>query len=263
MPLDLFELLVGQRRGLQQQFHRQHNLADVVQRCRLLDQMGGLGGQIGQSREHAGESADPSNVLASTFVAHLADLAELVHEGVGGALEVVRPHPDLAFEIPIDLPLANHHVVKAQCVAHPQDHLGMVERLADEVVGPHLQRPQAGVFAGHAGDHDDWNLLMFAEFAAQQFEHFEAVEVGHVEIEHQQREIAVPGNRRQHPTRIGHHLDATHPLAAQQALQHRRVTRRVIADENLRFVQVRVDQHVWFGVGSNAASFLRRADGEL
>ena len=102
-------------------------------------------------------------------------------------------------------------------VAHPQQHLGAVERLGEKVLGAGGQRAFLCVGAEIGGEHDHRQEHAFGERGAECGEHGDAIEMGHVEVEEEQvgLELQAPLDRLprvRERVHLGHARGFQHPL---------------------------------------------------
>ncbi|KQV52080.1 hypothetical protein ASC93_05445 [Massilia sp. Root335] len=89
-------------------------------------------------------------------------------------------------------------------IADAREHLDLVERLADEILGPRFQRAQ--LVRGLGGDHQHRQIALAFQ-RPQAFEDLEPVHVRHVQVEHDDV-VAVGAMQVEHGARVGHERDA-------------------------------------------------------
>src|SRR5437899_9594578 len=132
-----------QRTGLEQDRVGDPDLADVVEGRCVADRLGKVAREPELLREQRCHSTYASCVLAGGVIAKLGYERQAIEHLPTGLLEVAcaLDHPFLEHSVlMLELEL---QVARLEQVAHPQQNLGVVKRLAEEVTGPERQRPAA------------------------------------------------------------------------------------------------------------------------
>ena len=215
----------------------------------LLEQQGQLLGLQGGC--HVGETDDVGDHHGDVHIAVRRDVrARLQPRGDGIGRHVERePLRPLSlghhlieqllqlFVLAVDLDVqqANlEHVVDAR------QHLGDIERFADEVFRTGFERAELVIRLGR--DHQDRKVSIFLD-VLQSFHHLEAVHAGHLEIEHNQV-VAILLVQRMHRVRIEGRRDRLIPGAGQHALEQQDIGRQIVDDQDLGLEDIGGLKHV-------------------
>ena len=91
-------LVVGERARLAQDRVGDRDLADVVHRARVAQDLGLFGIQAGREREPVAQLAHPADVVAGLLVARLDGLAEPLDDLELGGAQLARADADLLLE---------------------------------------------------------------------------------------------------------------------------------------------------------------------
>ena len=189
VPLHGGELLGRELTGLAHDRVVDADLADVVQRRGVQDQLDLRGGEAGELREARGAAAHPHEVRAGVGVAVLrrsreaeGDLVRVVAGPAERLREVGRPAGHLLFERAAHVAEQLVVLPDLEVVHAAEPELLGVEGLADEVVGAEQER--ALLLVGVRGEHEDGDAPeALVGRRAHRLEHLVAGHPGHLEIE--------------------------------------------------------------------------------
>jgi len=233
MALHRVELRRCQRTGLEQDGVGDADLADVVQRSRLAEQAGLARGQAQVPREPVRGDAHADGVLGGDVVAVLTHQREPLHQPGVGELELLGAGLHLLLQ-PLVVLLQAHveHPCREQ-VGYAQRSLDHVDGLVQEVVSAEGQGRLPGAGRGVGGDHELGNEVRARDSDRQPSQHLEAIQVRHVQVEHDQVRSEVV-EVVQHPPRVGGRHDVPVPLADQDTVDQVEVRLFVVHDDDPR-----------------------------
>ncbi len=177
--------------------------------------------------------ANAAGVLAGVVVAVFRGKREAFEDLEARLLEFLRAEADQGLEFAVvrgELPLQEPGLEQ---VVDPQEDLDAVEGLRDEVTGAQQEGPLADGGIAVAGDDEDRKELSGWRQRPDVFEHLEAVDPRHVEVEHE--EVGQFGRQpAKGLTRVGRARGASVASRREQSRQERQVRRLIVNDQDAR-----------------------------
>ena len=209
---------------------RDPDLADVVQRRCVTDQVDLVLGHAERPREQRRGPADAPGVLAGLVVAILGGDGKALENLDSRVLEVLRPLPHLVLEAQVLLAPGKLEVARPQQVPGAEQHLDGVEWLGEEVVGALRQRALLRVATRVGGEHHDRHAAPLGP-GRELLHHLEAVRRRHVEVE--QHEVRVRRRAETEDLRRGRgRRQVRVPRLLEDLLEQQDVGRLVVDDQD-------------------------------
>ena len=225
------ELVLVEGAGLEQHPVGDLDLAEVVQRGSEPDQLGTVVVDAQLQRDRPRGVADPADVLAGVVVAELRGQRKPVHGFGLGPPELGGAVPDAGLQRAVVVLQSRVQPARLQEVVHPQQDLGAVERLGDEVHRPTGEGPVAGGRVGVGGQDEDRQVRPVFVEVLQQVDHLEPVHGRHVEVQqHQVGPAELQHLRQRH--RVGGRVHVPVALVPEDPPQEQHVRRFVVDDED-------------------------------
>src|ERR1019366_5236838 len=122
-----------------------------------------------------------------------------------------------------------------QNIVNARPQLGQIERFADEILRPGLQRAQLVIRL--RGDYEDRQVAVLFDFL-QAFHHLESVHAGHLKIE-QDQVVAVLEVKLADLVRISRRLDGNIAGTTQQPLEQKDIGFLIVNDQDFAAKNVR------------------------
>ena len=241
--LDEPELGLGERPGLEQDPIRDADLADVVQRRPLVDQVRLVLSQLELACDRTSGPAHSLSVLAGLVVAILRGQCQALKDLQPRVVEVLGALEHLLLERVVVAAQSHVQHLHLEQVANSQQDLRAVERRGDEIPGAVSKRSAARLARHVRGQHQHLHPVGYSG-RLQLLHHLEPVGLLHVQIE--QHQVGGDASAQRHDVgRLRGRDDVVVAGLLEDVLKKREIVWLVVDDQDLRGLRWACLQDRW------------------